>query len=89
MSPKNVSPGAGGARVHNLSSNDAATLTRNQPTAQSNPAARSVTIVVTLSDGAGESVLAEVVLPYSRHWCEGQVRAHVVAVIQENAGGRS
>ena len=39
MPPTNANPGAGGARVHGISSsNDAASTTRNQPAAQSNPA---------------------------------------------------
>jgi len=37
MSPTNANPGAGGARVHGISSsNDAAPNTRNQPSAQAN-----------------------------------------------------
>jgi hypothetical protein len=41
MSPKNANPGAGGARVHGISKSDAASPSRNQLPAQSNPAARS------------------------------------------------
>jgi hypothetical protein len=41
MSPINVNPGAGGARVHGISKSDAVPTTRNQLPAQSNPAARS------------------------------------------------
>jgi len=41
MPPTNANPGAGGARVHGISKSDAASPTRNQVPAQSNPAARS------------------------------------------------
>jgi hypothetical protein len=38
MSPINVNPGAGGARVHGISKSDAAGPSRNQNPAQSTPA---------------------------------------------------
>ena len=38
MPPTNANPGAGGARVHGISKSDAASPSRNQPPAQSNPA---------------------------------------------------
>jgi hypothetical protein len=41
MPPTNANPGAGNARVHGISKSDAASPTRNQPPAQTNPAARS------------------------------------------------
>ena len=38
MSPSNANPGAGGVGVHGISKSDAASPSRNQPPAQSNPA---------------------------------------------------
>jgi hypothetical protein len=45
MPPTNANPGAGGARVHVISQIDAALTTRNQPAAQSDPAARSASTI--------------------------------------------
>jgi hypothetical protein len=45
MPPTNANPGAGGARVHGISKSDAASPSRNQSPAQSNPAAPSATVV--------------------------------------------
>jgi hypothetical protein len=103
MPPTNANPGAGGARAHGISKSDAASLSRNQHPAQSNPAARSAEFILAEAANLGIKVgtdgdelvmLGPVRVPDAlQKWFATKLeefRDEVIDIIQrENAGGAS
>jgi hypothetical protein len=99
MPPTNANPGAGGARAHGISKSDAASPSRNQNPAQSNPAARSATVILNEATALGirvgtdgsELVMVAPMRVRARR-ADGfetrleEHRAEVIEFIQKNAG---